>query len=453
MNNIAKTLRIFDAVKEGAELQQAVSEILAQAKALGATQAEVGASSDNGFNVNVRLGEVDTVEFQRDKSIAIAVYFGQRKGTASTSDTSKEAIQQTVQAACEIAKYTSEDPCNGLAEKELMAFDYPDIDAFHPWSIDTEDAIKLATDCEARAMSIDKRINNSEGASVSTSAGVHVYGNSHGFIGQVASTRHNLSCVLVAEDASGMQRDYDYTVARDPLDLASVDYIAKSAAERTVSRLQGRPISTRNTPIVFAADIAKSIFGCLIAAVSGGNLYRESSFLLHSLDTQVLPAWMNIFEKPHMKKALGSSAFDSDGVRTQEQNLIESGILRHYVLGSYSARKLGLKTTGNAGGVNNLIVAHSNKSLKELLKQMHTGFFVTELIGHGVNITTGDYSRGAAGFWIENGEIAFPVEEVTIAGNLKTMLMGIQLIGNDVDVRGNVRTGSMLVDNMMLAGR
>lgn len=453
MSNIKKEIRMFDMISEGAQLQQTVAEILAEAKALGATQAEVGASSDNGFTVNVRMGEVDTVEFQRDKSIGISVYFGQRKGSASTSDTSKEAIQQTVQAACDIAKYTSEDPCNGLAQKELMAFDYPEIDAFHLWSIDTDEAIQMALACEATGMAVDKRINNSDGASVSTTAGVHVYGNSHGFIGKVPSTRHSISCVLVAEDASGMQRNYDYTTARDPQDLLSLESIAKSAAERTVSRLQGRAISTRNTPVVFAADVAKGLIGCLVSAVSGGNLYRESSFLLNSLHKQVLPTWMNITEKPHLKKALGSAAFDSEGVRTVERSLIENGILQHYVLGSYSARKLGLKTTGNAGGVNNLIVEHSNKSLKELLQQMHTGFFVTELIGQGINLTTGDYSRGAGGFWIENGEIQFPVEEVTIAGNLKDILLGIQAVANDVDIRGNIRTSSILIENMMLAGK
>ncbi len=443
----------FDVVAEEKQLRELVSDILQQAKTLGATQAEVGAASDNGFSINVRLGEVDTVEFQRDKSIGITVYFGQRKGTASSSDISREAIKQTVEAACDIAKYTSEDPCNGLAEKELMAFDYPDIDAYHPWSLDPITAIELARQCEAIGMTFDKRIKNSEGSSVSTNQGIQLYGNSHGFIGKVASTRHNFSCVLVAEDASGMQRDYEFTTARDPMDLWSIEEVGKKAAKRTVSRLQARSISTRNTPVIFAAEIAKSIFGSLVAAVSGGNLYRETSFLLNSLDTQVVPAWMNIMEKPHIQKALGSAAFDSEGVRTKEQSLVEKGVLQHYVLGSYSARKLGMKTTGNAGGVNNLIVENSNTTFQGLLKQMGTGLLVTEVIGHGVNITTGDYSRGAVGFWVENGEILFPVEEITIAGNLKDMLLGIQAVSNDVDVRSNIQTGSVLINNMMLAGQ
>lgn len=443
----------FDVHAETKRLQTLVTDILSQTKQLGATQAEVGASSDNGFTVNVRLGEVETVEFQSDKSIGITVYFGKRKGSASTSDTSAAAVQQAIAAACDIAKFTSEDECNGLADKDLMAYNYPDLDLYHPWSITTTEAIALAQTCEAKGMAFDKKIKNSEGASVSTHAGVNVYGNSHGFLGVVPATRHDITCVLVAEDNSGMQRDYDYSLTRDPLNLTSVEKIAESAAKKTVARLQARSLSMRKTPVIYAADVAKSLIGALLSALSGGNLYRQTSFLLNSLGKSVMPEWITLIEKPHMKKTLGSSPFDSEGVLTRECALIDQGVVQHYILGSYSARKLGLKTTGNAGGVNNLIVNHSNISFNELLKQMDTGFLVTELIGQGINITTGDYSRGAAGFWIEQGKIVHPVEEVTIAGNLKDMLQGIAAISNDVETRGNICTGSILINEMMLAGR
>lgn len=453
MTTVSKTKTSFDEKKEEAQLKALVQDTLAQAKIMGASQAEVGAGSDNGFSVNVRLGEVDTVEFQRDKSLAVTVYFGKRKGSASTSDTSKEAIMQSLQAACDIAKYTSEDSCNGLADKELMADRYPDIDAYHPWSIDPEQAIELAKSCEAKAMAEDTRIKNSEGATVSSHAGVHVYGNSHGFLGSIPNTRHNMYCVLVAEDASGMQRDYEYSAARDPLDLMSIETIAKAAAHKTVSRLQSKPIKTQSTPVIFAADVAKGLFSSLVSAVSGGNLYRQSSFLLDSLGQQILPTWLSLVEKPHMKKAMGSAPFDSEGVLTVERPLVANGILEHYVLGSYSARKLGLKTTANAGGVNNLIVTPDESlSFMELLSKMDRGLLVTELIGHGINLVTGDYSQGAAGFWVEKGKISHSVEEITIANNLRHMFMGIEAVAEDIDVRSNIRTGSVLIDKMMVAG-
>lgn len=454
MNNEVKIRKKnLDVDAEGIKLQALVKEIIQQAKIKGASQAEVGAASDTGFSINVRLGEVDTIEYQSDKSIGISVYFGKRKGSASTSDISQEAIEQTLQAACDIAKYTSEDPYNGLADKELMAFNYPSIDAYYPWDIDTDQAIELAKRCESQGFKVDNRIKNSEGVSVATSAGVHVYGNSHGFIGTLPMTRHSISCVLVAEAAGTKQRDCEYTIARDPLSLTSIEKIAAAAAKKTVNRLGAKSISTRNTPVVFSADLAKGIIGCLVAAVSGGNLYRKSSFLLDSLGQTVLPKWLTIIEKPLVKKTLGSAPYDAEGVATKEQTLVEQGTLMRYVLGSYSARKLGLKTTGNAGGVNNLVVSHKDLSFEDLLKNMGTGFLVTELIGHGVNIVTGTYSRGGAGYWIENGKISHPVEEVTIAGNLKEMLLNIEDIAGDVDDRGNIQCGSMLIKNMQLAGK
>jgi len=447
------TQQNFNAKAEEAKLRQLVEDILKQAKNKGATATAVGAAADAGFSVNVRMGEVDTIEYQQDKSFGITVYFGQRKGSASTSDTSQKAIEQTLQAACDIAKYTSEDPYSGLADKALMAVEFPDVDSYHPWDISTEQAIERAKQCEAKGMASDRRIKNSEGVALSTIAASHVYGNSHGFIGVTSSTRHTMSCVLVAEQGDEKQRDYEFSTVRDAVDMLPIDSIASTAAKKTVQRLGSKPISTRTTPVIFSANLAKSVIGSLVAAVSGGNLYRQSSFLLDSLGTQVLPNWLNLTEKPHIKKALGSSAFDAEGVATKEQALVKQGILEHYVLGSYSARKLGLQTTANAGGVHNLIVDHSGLGFEELVKEMDTGFLVTELIGQGVNIVTGDYSRGAAGFWIEKGEIVQSVEEVTIAGNLKDMLLGIEKIADDVDMRGNIRCGSMLINQMQLAGK
>lgn len=426
--------------------------VLKAAKKRGATQAEVGLSLNVGLDVSVRMGEVDTVEFNRDKGFGITVYFDQCKGTASTTDTRPDALQATVDAACDIAQSTQADSCAGLADVDRLAQTYPDLDLAHPWDIDAVHAIELAQKCEAHARAHDKRISNSDGVNVSTNHGWRVYANSLGFVGHYAGTRHSLSCMLLAESAAGMQRDYDYTTARDPKDLKRYREIAESAAERTVARLDARPIATQQAPIIFATEEARGFIGHFLAAISGGNLYRRSSFLLDHLDKSVFPDFIQIKEDPHIPKAMGSTPFDSEGVRTEPRDLVTDGILRGYILGSYSARKLGLQTTGNAGGAHNIIITPGEDDLAALLKRMGTGFLVTELMGHGVKIVTGDYSRGASGFWVENGQIQFPVEGVTIAGNLRDMYANIIAVGNDVDLRGNIHTGSILVDNVMIAG-
>lgn len=437
---------------EQTRLKELTETILAEAKRQGASAAEVGTSQGNGISVNVRMGEIDTLEYHRDKSVGITVYFGQRKGSASTSDTTIEAIKSTVAAACNIARFTAEDPFAGLADASLMAYGYPELDLYHPWNITAEEGIKLATQCEQLAMAEDKRITNSEGASLSTYQGVSAYGNSHGFIGVCASSRHSLSCVLIGQEAGAMQRDYEFTTARDPLDLDPIAKVARSAAFRTVRRLGARRIKTQKVPVIFAAEIAGSLIGGFLAAISGGNLYRQSSFLLDYLGKQVFPDHIHIYEQPHIKKALGSSPFDNEGVLTKDSDIITNGILQRYVLSSYSARKLGMQTTGNAGGVHNLFISTSDKDLSALLQQMDTGLLVTELMGEGANIMNGDYSRGAAGFWVEKGVIQYPVEEITIAGNLKDMLANLVLVGNDVDKRGKILTGSILLEQMMVAG-
>lgn len=439
-------------IQEQDKLRELAESILQRAKSLGATSAEVDANIDSGFTATVRMGEVDTLEYQHDKGIGITVYFDRRKGSASTTDTSGESIQQTLQAACDIAKYTEEDPFNGLADKERMAFEYPDLDLYHPWDIEPQQAIDMALECEAKAMAFDKRIVNSEGATVTTHQGINIYGNSHGFLGAFPTSRHSAYCVLVAEEAGKMQRDYEYTTSRDASDLVPLKEIANEAAKKTVSRLQARRVKTQKAPVIFKAEVAKSLLGNFISAISGGNLYREASFLLNSVGQKIFPDKFTISEKPHLKKALGSAPYDDEGVLTYERDIIKQGMLEAYVLSSYSARKLGLQTTANCGGVHNLCINTSDKNLNELIKTMDTGLLVTETIGHGVNIVSGDYSQGATGFWIEKGEIIYPVEEITIAGNLKNIFANIVDIANDTDLRGNIRTGSMLVSEMMIAG-
>lgn len=435
------------------KLHGLVGTIIDQAKQQGASDVEVAASIGTGLNVNVRMGEVDTVEFNRDKGVGITVYYGQRRGSASTSDTSEDAIKATIQAACDIAKVTGEDEFSGLADKDLMAHDYPDLNLYYPWDINAEQAIDIATRCEDIARAQDKRITNSEGASVSSMQGYRVYANSHGFVGAYPTTRQGLSCVLVASDQQGMQRDYYYDSARDANDLASIEEIAQKAAERTVNRLGGRPIATQKAPVIFSPEIARSLLGSLISAISGSNLYRKSTFLLDQLDKPIFPECINITEQPHLAKGLGSAAFDSEGVATKTHDIVRNGVLKSYVLSSYSARRLGMQTTGNAGGVHNLLLESHDVSLEQLLQQMGTGLFVTELIGHGINITNGDYSRGAAGFWVEDGQLQFPVEEITIAGNLRDMFMNIDTVANDIDRRGSIQSGSMLIKEMMIAGQ
>jgi len=434
------------------DLQGIVTTILDEAKRQGASAAEAGVNAESGLSVTVRLGEVETVEHNRDKGLGVTVYFGQRKGSASTSDFSREAIRETVAAASAVAKYTAEDPCAGLAEAALMAKDIPDLDLYHAWELSAEHAIGLAQECEAAARETDKRITNSEGATVSSHAGYRVYGNSHGFLGAYPSSRHSVSCAVIADDGHGMQRDYWYTVARDSGDLESAHSVGRRAGERTVRRLNGRRLPTQQAPVLFVAEVAGGLFGSFIRAIRGESLYRKSSFLLDQLGEAVFPSFMRIHEQPHLRKALGSSPFDGEGVATRARDLITDGVLQGYVLDSYSARKLGMETTGNAGGVHNLTIDPGPLDFAGLLKEMDKGLLVTEMMGMGVNIVTGDYSRGAAGFWVENGEIQYPVEEITIAGNLRDMFKGIAAVGSDVDTRGNTRTGSVLIERMTIAG-
>lgn len=429
-----------------------IEELLKEAKSQGASSAEAGLSTGSGLSTTVRLGKVETIEHNQDKGLSITVYFGNKKGSASTTDFTQTAIKDTVTAACRVAKYTAEDDCAGLADKSLLATTFPDLDLFYDWNISVDQAINLARECEEAALSFDAKIKNTEGASLSTQQGMRVYGNTNDFIESYSTTRHNLSCSVIAQENKAMQRDYWYSVARDSRDLESGESIGKHAAENALRRLNARKIPTCQSPVIFIADIASGLISSFISAISGGNLYRQTTFLPDSLEQQVFPTNIHIYEQPHLKKSLGSANFDAEGVTTRERDIVVDGIVKSYILGSYSARKLGMQSTGNAGGVHNLTIDTGTLSLDALLKKMDKGLLVTELMGQGVNRVTGHYSRGATGFWIENGEIQFPVEEITIAGNLKDMFKGITDIGKDVDLRRNIRTGSILIDNMTIAG-
>lgn len=433
-------------------LRALVREVLAEASRQGASAAEASVSVSQGLAVTVRLGEVETVEHTRDKGLGVTVYFGKKSGSASTSDLGPDAVRGTVRAAASIAKYTGEDEFSGLADADTLAQSIPDLDLNHPWNPGANHAIELTRDCEQAARDTDSRIRNSEGASLSTHEGFEVYGNSNGFLGAVAATRHSLSCALVAQDNAGMQRDYWYTVARDANDLEPAGQVGRRAALRAVRRLGARKLSTRQTPVLYEAPVASSLLSHFVGAIRGTSLYRQASFLLNQLGKPVFAPTVRLYEQPHLKKGLGSAPFDNEGVATRERDIVRGGVLLSYLLDSYSARKLGMKTTGNAGGVHNLTIETGADDFAAMLKKMHTGLLVTELIGFGVNTVTGDYSRGAAGFWVENGEIQFPVEEVTIAGNMRDMFQHIVAVGRDVDVRGNIRTGSILVESMTLAG-
>ncbi|MDI1360475.1 metalloprotease PmbA [Methylotenera sp.] len=433
------------------EIKQMSRDVLKVAKDLGASSAEAELSLSIGQNVSVRLNEVENIEYNRDKGMSVTVYFGQQKGHASTSDLSPLAIKDTVAAACNIAKYTAKDEFCGLADANLMAKDVLDLDLHHPWNISVEEAIVIAKECEATALGVDTRITNSEGASVSTSTGYFAYSNSHGFTGGYPSSRHGVSCSVIAEFDDNMQRDYWYSTARAAADLESAAAIGKRAGERTIRRLNSQKIKTCQVPVMFEAPLASGLISSLINAISGGNLYRKSSFLLDSLDKQVASPLLNIYEEPHLKKGLASSPFDSEGVATHSRQLVKDGVLQGYVMGSYSARKLGMQTTGNAGGNHNLIVQSGAQDFAGLLKQMGTGLLVTELLGSGMNMVTGDYSRGAAGFWVENGVIVHAVEEITIASNMAEMLKMIIAIGNDVCIQGSKQVGSILIERMTVA--
>lgn len=433
------------------EIKQMSEDVLKVAKQQGATAAETELSLSIGQSVSVRMGETENIEYNRDKGMAVTVYFGQQKGHASTSDLSPQALKDTVAAACNIAKYTAKDEFCGLADASLMAKDMPDLDLYHPWDLSVDEAINIAKECESAAFAVDNRITNSEGANVSIGTGFFAYSNTHGFTGGYPTSRHGISCSVIAESGDNMQRDYWYSTARAAEDLLSVVDIGKIAGKRTVRRLDAKKIKTCQAPVLFEAPLASGLISSLVGAISGGNLYRKSSFLLDSLGKQVASPLLNIYEEPHLKKGLASSAFDNEGVATHPRQLVKDGVLQGYVLASYSARKLGMKTTGNAGGNHNLIVQSGSQDFAGLLKQMDTGIVVTELLGHGMNMVTGDYSRGAAGFWVENGVIVHAVEEITIASNMADMLKMIVGIGNDVLVQGSKQVGSILIERMTVA--
>lgn len=431
--------------------QELSAEVLTRAKQQGATGAEVTISIEAGFSVSSRLGQLETVEHHQDNGLGITVYVGQQTGSASTTDLSVPAIELTIEKACNIAKFTSSDPYAGLADPALMAYDYPDLELDHPWEITPEIAANYAIECETLAMD-DLQITNSEGASVNSHRHLQLYANTHGFIGSYLTTQHSLNCILIAQQGGQMQRDFEYTLAREAEKLTKIEVLAKQARDKTVRRLGARRLKTRQSPVIFSPEVAKGLLGNFIAAISGSNIYRKSSFLLDHLESPVFPEHINITQKPDIKRALGSAPFDNEGVRTIEQSFVENGILKKYILNSYSARKLGMSSTGNAGGIFNVSITHSDSSLKDLLQKMDTGLLVTELIGQGVNIVTGDYSRGAFGYWVEKGEIVYPVEEITIAGNLKDMFLNIIDVANDVDIRGRILTGSILINKMTIAG-
>ncbi|KOR31102.1 peptidase PmbA [Achromatium sp. WMS2] len=438
--------------EQTATMEAMVADILTEAQQLGTSAAEAAVIQNTGFSVNVRMGQVETVEYTKDRSLGITVYFGTSKGTASTTDLGLAAIRDTVAAACKIAKYTQGDPCNGLADPELMAQEIPNLDLHHTWPIDTDQAIQLAVECEATARQFDARITNSEGAAVDSHAGLYVYGNSHGFIGSYPSTMHGISCTVLSSDTDGTQRDYWWTRGHSHTEMELPTSVGSKAAARALARLGSRAIKTCTAPVILQADIAGGLLRNFISAINGHKIYRQSSFLLDHLDKPIFPEFVNIYERPHIKRGIGSAPFDGEGVATKAKDLITNGILQSYILDSYAARKLGMQSTGNAGGVHNIKIDVGSMDLQQLLTTMGTGVLVTEILGQGVNLVTGDYSRGAAGFWVEQGNIAYPIEGITIAGNLKDMFMGLQAIGHDIDTRQNIQTGSWLLSPMTIAG-
>ena len=435
-----------------ATLQQLAEDVLKHARDKGATACEVDVSEGFGQSVGVRCDEVETIEFNRDKGIGITIYAGQRKGYASTSDFSPQALRETVEAALDIARFTAEDDCAGLADAALMAKDCPELDLYHPWALTVEDAIAVARRCEQAAFDASPLVTNSEGASVSTQQAHFVSANSLGFMGGYPTSRHYISCSVIAGEQDAMQRDDWYTTRRCADELDDPALVGRIAGERAIARLGGRKVKTGEFPVLFEAPLAGGLLGSLVHAASGGALYRKSSFLLDQLGKRVMPDFVNISERPLIKRGLGSAAFDSDGVATRDREVVSGGILQGYFLSTYTARKLGMQTTANAGGSHNLIIEPGALDFAGLLALMGRGLLVTELLGQGINYVTGDYSRGAAGYWVENGKIAYPVEEITIAGNLKSMLAGIVAVGNDVQIRGSKQTGSILIDRMTVAG-
>jgi PmbA protein len=437
---------------DGAELLALVELALAEARILGASQAEAAVSVDVGLSVSARLGEVETVEYQRDRGMGVTVYFDTRKGTASTADLSPAALRETVAKACSIARFTAEDPCAGLPDADTLATDIADLDLAHPWDLSPEHACQMAIECEAAAMAVDPRITNSEGAGVSSHRGLRAYGNSLGFMAAYPGTLHSVSCAVLGVEGEEMERDYWYSTARDWRELEDVASVGRRSGERAVRRLGARKLPTMKVPVLFSPEVARGLVGHFTGAIRGGSQYRRASFLLDAAGQQVFPDWFSISERPHLPRALASAPFDHEGVATRDRELVAGGVLTGYLLGTYSARKLGLRTTGNAGGPHNLIVGGRGRDFDAMLALMDRGLLVTELMGQGVNGVTGDYSRGAAGFWVEGGRIAYPVHEVTVAGNLKDMYRAIVDVGSDVDLRGGTRTGSILIEQMTLAG-
>jgi PmbA protein len=441
---------------ERAELDSLAHAALERARRAGASACDCDVSEGYGLSVTVRKGRPDTIEHNRDRSIGVTVYLGERprvrRGHASTSDFSLAALEQTVDAAAAIARHTAEDDCAGLPDADLLARKVPDLDLYHPWEISTEDAVELARRCEAAAFAVSKKIRNSEGATVSAQQSQFVFANSLGFVGGFAGSRHWISCAVIAEDKGLMQRDDWYSAARVPGQLADARALGRYAGQRTAARLGARKIATCQAPVLFEAPAAVGLIGHFVSAVNGGNLYRKTSFLVDSLGKQVFSPLVSIAERPHEPQGLASSAFDEEGVATLERPIVRDGVVEGYFLGSYAARKLGMKSTGSAGGHHNLVVRSEGPDFKGMLKTLGRGLLVTELLGQGVNTVTGDYSRGAAGYWVEGGEIAFPVEEITIAGNLRQMFKQIAAIGSDVVVRSGRSTGSILVESMTIAG-
>ena len=433
-------------------LSATAQQLLDRCKAAGATQAEVSCNEDAGLAVNVRMGEVETVEATRDRGIAVTVYFGKRKGSASTADLRDESLQATVAQACAIATFTEDDAAAGLADPELMATTQREFDGWHPWDLEAQQAIDIALACEQAGRDSDPRIANSDGASVNSNASLSVYANSHGFLGGERSTSHSIGCALIAGEGDAMQRDSWYSVALAQTDLERAEAIGRKAAQRTLERMDPRQLPTGEVPVLFAAEMARSLVGHYLGAVSGGALYRRASFLLDSVGERLFPDWFGIDELPFLPRGFRSAAFDAEGVATRESPLVQDGVVQRYVLGSYSARKLGLQTTANAGGVHNLQITANAGDVASMMRGMGRGLLVTELMGQGVNPITGDYSRGAAGFWVEDGVPAYAVDGITIAGNLKAMFAAIEAVGSDVDPRSHIRTGSILVGRMTVAG-
>ena len=455
MSEVSKAARASE-VPAGIIAPDALEALLARtlevARSLGVDQAEVAASHDVGLSATARLGEVENLEYTNDRGLWVTVYRNRCKGSASTSDLSSAAIAETVGKAASFAAHTAPDPHAGLADADRMCTNVPDLDLDHPWSLDADSAIDLAIRCEAAGLSADKRISNSEGGTVSTSRGVRGYANSHGFVGSHTKTSHSATCVLLGTENGDMQRDYHYTAARDAADLEAIDAVGRIAAERTVSRLGARKIATTRAPVVFTPELARGFIGHAMSAITGSAQYRRASFLLDAAGESIFPGFFSIEERPHLPKAMASAAYDADGVATWDRDVVRDGVLQGYILSSYSARRLGLETTANAGGPQNLVVSANAGGLREILEAMGTGLLVEELIGHGVNGVTGDYSRGAVGHWVENGEICYPVHEITVAGNLRDLYQRIELIGSDRDLRSGIRCGSLLVGEMTVAG-